>query len=89
MQTLITILGLASITNLWINSHPTQVLRHKIYKSLYKEGDYTYKWHWMLIECALCTGFWVGLIGTQSILLAGIISITSEFICQKLSSGKL
>lgn len=89
MKTIITILGLSALTNLWVQSYPTSVLRHKVYKSLYKEKDYTNKWHWMLIECTLCLGFWVGLIGTQDILLASIISITSEFICQKLSSGKL
>jgi hypothetical protein len=31
-----------------------------------------------LINCALCSGFWIGLIYYQSLELAAIVSVTSE-----------
>jgi len=87
MWHLITIFGLASMTVLWVTSHPTNVLRNKIYKGVYKCKDFTNLWHWRLINCCLCTGFWLGLIGTWDIYLAAIISVVAEFIYKKLNSG--
>jgi hypothetical protein len=84
---IITILGLASMTVLWVNSHPTNVLRNKLYRKIYKCKDFTNLWHWRLINCCLCTGFWVGLAGTWDIYLAGIISVVAEFIYKKLTEG--
>jgi hypothetical protein len=33
-----------------------------------------------LLTCSLCTGFWVGLIGTQNILHASLVSVIAEGI---------
>lgn len=83
----ITILGLASLTNLFIHSEPTTWLRFWIYNKIWKK-DYDSKWHFRLLNCALCSGFWIGLI-TGNLLYAGIISICAELISQKLINGKL
>jgi len=83
---LITILGSAAITVLWIQSEPTNYLKHFIYK---KVKDKDILWHWRLINCALCSGFWIGLVITQNIFLAAIISISSELINKKLTEGGL
>lgn len=82
MWYLITILGLASITNLWIHSEPTYRLRNYIL------GNHQGLWR-RLLECAMCCGFWIGLIFTWNIYLAAIISIVSEFMCRNLSGGRL
>lgn len=37
-----------------------------------------------LINCCMCVGFWIGLLYTQSVLMAAIISILSEYIGEKL-----
>lgn len=88
--TIITILGLASITNLWINSEPTTKLRYWLYNKIWgKCRDWSTTWHWKLINCALCSGFWIGLLVTWDIYLAAIISVCAEFICKKLTGGKL
>lgn len=82
MWYLITILGLASITNLWIYSEPTIRLRNLILGK--HEGIFR-----RLLECAMCCGFWIGLAFTLNIYLAAIISITAEFICRNLGGGRL
>ena len=82
MWYVITILGLASITNLWIHSEPTIRLRMFLFK------DYEGVWR-RLLECAMCSGFWLGLAVTWNVYLAAIISIVAELICRKLSGGNL
>lgn len=37
-----------------------------------------------LVNCCMCSGFWIGLICTQSVLMAAIISILAEYIGEKL-----
>jgi hypothetical protein len=86
MSVVITILGLASITNLWIHSEPSNHFRMWLYKDI-KNKDH--KWHWRLINCSLCVGFWIGLIFTLDILLAALVSVSAEFICKKLTEGTL
>lgn len=84
MWYVITILGLASLTNLWLHSEPTNKLKHFLYKEV-KDKDNL--WHWRLINCALCLGFWVGFLFTWDILLAALVSVSAEFICRKLVGG--
>ncbi len=86
MWTIITVLGLACLTNLWIHSEPTNKLRYWLYN---KVKDKDSLWHWRLINCALCTGFYVGLLFTWNLYLAAIVSVCAELICKKLTEGKL
>ena len=86
MWTLITILGLASLTNLWIHSEPTNFFKEWLYKGVNNRDSL---WHWRLINCALCTGFWLGLLITWNILLAALVSVSAELICKKLTEGRL
>lgn len=37
-----------------------------------------------LINCNMCVGFWVGLIATQSILIASVVSILATYIGGKI-----
>lgn len=80
MWYVITILGLASITNLLVHSEPTMRLRNFLLRN--HSGFFR-----RLLECALCTGFWIGLAFTFNIYLAAIISVVAEFISRKLNSG--
>lgn len=82
---LIEIIGAAALTNLWIHSEPTNILRHQVYK--HKDKDNL--WHWRLINCALCTGFWLGLLLTFNLYQAAIISVVAELISKKLTEGGL
>jgi hypothetical protein len=74
------IIAIACIGVLWINSEPTIRLR-----GLYKRDD----WFNRLINCCLCSTFWIGLIITQSIYVAAISSVLGELLCKKLTSGGL
>lgn len=74
------ILGLSTIGVLWINSEPTIRLR-----SLYKKND----WFSRLINCSMCSTFWISLVVTQNLYVAAISSVLAEFISQKLNSGTL
>jgi hypothetical protein len=74
------IIAIACIGVLWINSEPTIRLRQ-----LYKRDD----WFNRLINCCLCSTFWIGLIITQSIYVAAISSVLGELLCKKLTSGGL
>ena len=74
------ILGLASIGVLWINAEPTIRLRQ-----LYTRDD----WFMRLINCCLCSTFWIALIWTQNLYVAGISSVIAELVCRKLNSGGL
>lgn len=47
------------------------------------DAAYINKVQWFfvkLLNCCLCSGFWIGLIITQSLYLACIISVLSELI---------
>lgn len=79
------ILGLACIVVLFINSEPTIRLREWVYKSIYKCKSYNV-WHYRLVCCAMCTGFWFGLAMTLDPILAALVSITAELISRKINS---
>ena len=74
------ILGLSCIGVLWINSEPTIRLR-----MLYKKDDLFSR----LINCCMCSTFWIALVCSQSLYIAAVSSILAEFICRKLNSGSL
>jgi hypothetical protein len=86
MWLIITILGLASLTNLWLHSEPTNKFKEILYKKVENKDSL---WHWRLINCALCSGFWLGLIITWNLYLAAIIAVCAELICKKLTEGRL
>lgn len=82
---LLNLIGLACIGVLWINAEPTIVLRNRIYKWWYGCREFDHKWHWKLINCALCISFWIGIIFTWSILQAAIISVLAEILHKKIN----
>ena len=88
---IITHLGLAAISFLFASgAEPIQLLKHKF--NLLTIEDHNPEWKNFLIKlinCSLCSGFWVGLIFTQSLYSAAIISILAEYICIKLNQNKL
>lgn len=80
LETFITILGLACLTNLFVHSGPMIYLR----MWLFGAKD---RWWINLMECAMCSGFWIGLIFTWNLYLACIISILAEFISRKINGN--
>ena len=85
---LINIIGLACLSFLFaVGAEPIQWIKEIF--CVGPEDKYYNKIQWVilkLINCSLCSGFWIGLIFTQSIILAGIISILAEYITIKLTS---
>jgi hypothetical protein len=89
IELIVTILGLASIGVLWVNSEPTIWLRETVYKKIYGCSGWYDRWHYRLLTCCLCSSFWIGLIFTTNLYYAAIISVLAELICRKLNSGTL
>ena len=85
---IVTIIGLACVAVLFVNSGPTSSLRERMYRKIYKCSRFDNKWHYKLVTCAMCTGFWFGML-TTNILWAAIISVLAELIHRKLNSGSL
>jgi len=91
MDIILELFGLCCITILFVTSEPMVLIkRHLGFKE-----EYYYEWApikqfiFRLITCCLCSGFWIGLVYTQSILLASIISVMSEIINTQLKTNKL
>lgn len=84
-------LGLAAISFLFATgAEPIQLLKHKL--NLLNIEDHNPSWKNLLIKlinCSLCSGFWIGLIFTQSIYSSAIISILAELICIQINKNKL
>lgn len=80
------IIGLACIGVLWINAEPMIRL-----KSLYKRDD----WFSRLINCCLCSTFWIALIyklvwfQSLDLFVASCAAVLGELICRKLIAGGL
>lgn len=80
------IIALAALTNLFVLAEPINHLKTYIYKLLKKEeSGFIYR----LINCCLCSGFWIGLLATQSFYQAAIIAVLAELIYKKLTEGGL
>jgi hypothetical protein len=84
MDWIITVISWACIGVLWINAEPAIRFREWLYKNKDKEV-----WHWRLINCCLCSSFWIALIATGNILDAAVISVLAELVCRKLNGGSL
>lgn len=83
---LIEILALASITNLFVHSEPTNKIKSLIYKILKRSED---DMVWRLINCCLCSGLYIGYFVTFSLYQAAIIAVVAELISKKLTEGSL
>lgn len=81
-----TIIGLACIGVIWINSEPTIRLR-----GLYKKDD----WFMRLINCAMCSTFWIAVLynilwyQNLDLFMACLSAVLAELISQKLNSGTI
>jgi hypothetical protein len=86
MTEIIQIISLSCIGVLWVVSEPTILFRR--YLGFRDDDIQTYSktklFFHKLINCAMCTSFWVGLICTGSIYIAAIVSILAEIIINKL-----
>ena len=82
------LLGLSAMSFLFVAAEPMIMIKTWLFNQIYKK-DYSYLLIWKLINCALCSGFWIGFAVTKDILSASIIAVLAELIYQKLSSGKL
>lgn len=83
------IIAIACIGVLWTQSEPTNYYRHRLYNFIWPNKDLDGMWHWRLINCCMCSTFYIALIITQSIYVAAISSVLGELLCKKLTSGSL
>ena len=83
----LTIIGISCVSVLFQASEPMIFIKR--YMGLKEEEYGTYsKWKKIghrMIYCCLCSGFWIGLLLTQNILTASIISILGELIYKKIN----
>jgi len=79
---MILIIKIACLSFLFVASEPLILIKRFLG---FKEEDYMdygkiKSFIYRMITCAMCSGFWIGLILTGSILDAALISIISELI---------
>lgn len=84
MELIFSIIGLASIAVLFVAAEPMIVIKHKLFNKI---ENYQDKWFWRLINCALCSGFWIGLFSTGDILSAATIAVLAEVLYQKINGS--
>jgi hypothetical protein len=80
---LIKLIGLACFTYLMVNSEPTNRLKSMVGFDVMDEQG----WRGFisrLLDCCLCLGFYIGLIGTGNLLYASIVAVMAEFINNKI-----
>lgn len=79
---LITFLSLCCFVFLFaVGAEPIQDIKTKF--SVGPLDEYMSPIQWFItkmLNCSLCSGFWIGLIFYQSILLACLVSVTSEIL---------
>jgi len=77
-----TIIELACLSYLFVVAEPSILLRELI--GFKEENYFEYgkikKFFHRLLNCCMCSGFWIGLIATGNIGTAAIISISAEII---------
>lgn len=86
LKLILLLIGLSSLTVLFVESEPMVLLRRLLG---FREEEYLQygkikQFIFRLLNCCLCSGFWIGLICTQSIVYAGIVSVISEYLNNKL-----
>ena len=89
LNEILLILGIACMSVLFVVAEPLIISKMMVFKMIYGKKDYTNSFIWKLINCALCSSFWIGLAITQDIYQASIISILSELIYKKINEFKL
>lgn len=79
---LFNIISISAITFLFINSEP--LILFKRFLGFKEENYYDYgktkAFIYRLINCALCSGFWIALLFTFSIQQAALVSLLAEVI---------
>lgn len=78
------IIGLSAVSVLFVAAEPLIILKHKVFTKI---KNYQDKWFWRLINCALCSGFWIGLFSTNDILEAATIAVLAEVVYQKINGS--
>ena len=83
---MVTYLGICALVFLFaVGAEPIQWIKSLVH--VQEDAEYKNKVQYFfvkLLNCSLCVGFWVGLIFYHSIILAGLVSIGSEFIARRL-----
>ena len=79
---MLTIIELTCLSYLFVVAEPLTLFKRLIG---FKEENYfeygkVKKFFHRLLNCCMCSGFWIGLIATGNIGTAAIISITSEIL---------
>jgi hypothetical protein len=79
---IIKILGLAALGFLLVNAEPAILLRRFIGFKEEEYNDYgvVKSFFYRMITCSMCLSFWIGLIVTQDIYQAAIISVLAMII---------
>lgn len=94
-ELIITVLGLASMSYLWVFSEPTDTfMRWLIKRRILKDNSFIHR----LITCPMCFGFWLSIIlvpisfsfpGVAEVLwyvyMASIVSLLSYFVTRKIN----
>jgi hypothetical protein len=88
MVEIMKLIGIAAMGFLFVAAEPAILIKTWMFQIIYK-GDYTKLMIWRLLNCCLCSSFWLGFAITQDILSASIIAVISEMIYRKLSGGSL
>ena len=89
------IIQIAAIGIMWVASEPTNLLRHWIFKTIYKCKPYDNNFVWRLLDCAICSTFWIYILykllwfNDIQIGEASIAAIIAEIIDRKLKRGNV
>ena len=86
MATINTFISLCCLVFLFaVGAEPIQDIKTKF--SVGPLDEYMSPIQWFiakLLNCSLCSGFWIGLIFYQSILLACLVSVAAEILTRKI-----
>jgi hypothetical protein len=83
MVILLKLLGCACITILFTTSEPTNRIKSWMGFDV-PDGQGWKAFISRLVQCNMCSGFYIGLILTQNLYYAAIIAIMAEFINNKI-----
>lgn len=89
MEIVLNLIGISSLTILFVTSEPMILLKRVMG---FKEEEYmgygkVKQFIYRLITCCLCSGFWISLVLTQSIIYSSIVSVLSELIYKQLTKN--
>lgn len=84
MDWIIKVIGIAAVAVLFVNAEPLIRLKHFLLKTI---KEYESKWYWRLLNCALCSGFWIGLAISTDIYIASTSAVLAEILHQKINNS--